>query len=82
MTNIECLNMALKLTQYVRASRSKHPIGVIQQYCIEKLGYDNFIEQEFSRITDKEEITRVAQLTLNKRSDFTRSRLSKYLLIP
>ena len=45
--------MALKLTQYVRASSSKHPIGVIQQYCIEKLGYDNCIEQEFSRITDK-----------------------------
>ena len=65
VTDVECLNKAVKLRQYLRACESGHPISTIQKYCMEQLGYDNKIELEYSRITSKEEITRMAQITNN-----------------
>ena len=41
ITDVECLNKALKLRQFLRAMESKHPTKMIQIYCLEKLGYPN-----------------------------------------
>ena len=39
ITDVDCLNKALKLRQYIRAGKSSHPISSIQRFCMEKLGY-------------------------------------------
>ena len=44
---------------------------------MEQLGYDNKIELEYSRITSKEEITRIAQITINDMCDKTRELISQ-----
>ena len=72
ITDVECLNKALKLRQFVRANKSKHPIRIIQSYCLEQMGYNSDIQQEYAKITNKEEVTRVAQITINNLCDFTR----------
>jgi hypothetical protein len=36
--DVECLNRALKLKQYIRAGNSKHAISRIQQIGLEKVG--------------------------------------------
>ena len=59
--DVECLNKSLKLRQFIRANRSKHPIRMIQRYCMEKLGYSSVIQQEYDKITEIEEVMRVAQ---------------------
>ena len=41
ITDIDCLNRALKLKQFIRANNSKHPIKQIQKYCSEKSGYNS-----------------------------------------
>ena len=45
---------------------------------MEKLGHTGRIEQEYARITDKEEITRTAQQTINNMCDYMRKNI-KYL---
>ena len=72
ITDVECLNKSLKLRQFVKASKSNHPIKVIQQYCIEQLGFRNVVQQEYHRITKKEQVTRMAQITINNICDYTR----------
>ena len=39
ITDIDCLNRSLKLRQFIRASKTRHPIRVIQKFCMEQLGY-------------------------------------------
>ncbi len=41
--DIECMDKALKLKQYIRASKSKHSICKIQQFCVEELGETNML---------------------------------------
>ena len=72
MTDIECLDKSLKLRQFIRAGRSSHPIRVIQQYCLEQLGYKDVVQQEYHSITKKEGVTRSAQITINDICDYTR----------
>ena len=50
ITDIDCLNRSLKLRQFLRAIKSRHPICNIQKFCFEKLGYLNQLMQEYARI--------------------------------
>ena len=54
-------------------------ISTIQKYCMEQLGYENKIELEYLRITNKEEVTRVAQTTINIMCDKTRELICQNL---
>ena len=63
ITDVECLNKSLKIKQFIRANKSKHPINQIQMYCLEKLGYVGKISMEYEKITKREEITKIAQVT-------------------
>ena len=72
ITDVECLNKSLKLRQFVRANNSKHPIRMIQNYCLEQLGYSDVIQQEYAKITKIEEVTKIAQITINNLCDYTR----------
>jgi hypothetical protein len=79
ITDIECLNGSLKLRQFIRADKSRHPIKIIQGYCMEQIGYNSDIQQEYDKITKKEEVTRVPQITINNLCDYTRSKIvNKY----
>jgi hypothetical protein len=40
---------------------------------MEQIGYNCDIQQEYDKITKKEEVTRVAQITINSLCDYTRS---------
>jgi hypothetical protein len=40
---------------------------------MEQLGYNCDIQQEYDKITKNEEVTKVAQITINSLCDFTRS---------
>jgi hypothetical protein len=73
ITDVECLNKSLKLKQFIRASKSKHPITQIQRYCLEKLGYVGNIRTEYDKITKREEVTKIAQLTINNLCDHMRT---------
>ena len=50
ITDVDCLNKALKLRQYKRAGKSSHPISSIHRFCMEKLGYSSYIEKEYNKI--------------------------------
>jgi exonuclease III len=64
MTDIECLDRALKLKQYIRASSANHYINTIQEKCIEDSG-TNKLFSEFMKMTNLEDVTKVAQSTIN-----------------
>jgi hypothetical protein len=59
-----------------------YTIRLIQIYCIEQIGFTSVLQQEYGRITNKEEETTIAQITINNLCDFTRksiiSGLDKY----
>ena len=57
ITDVDCLNKALKLRQYIRAGKSSHPISSIQRFCMEELGHTSCMEREYDKITNREEIT-------------------------
>jgi hypothetical protein len=42
---------------------------------MEQIGYTCVIQQEYDKITKKEEVTRIAQITINSLCDYTRSTL-------
>ena len=65
VTDIECLDRSLKTRQFIRADKSKHPIGIIQLYCIEMQGQKKVIDQGYGKITSKESVTMIAQMTIN-----------------
>jgi hypothetical protein len=73
ITDVDCLNSSLKLRQFIRANKSRHPIKTIQGYCMEQIGYNWEIQQEYDKTTKLEEVTRVAQITINSLCDYTRS---------
>jgi hypothetical protein len=37
---------------------------MIQGYCMEQIGYNSVIQQEYDRITKKEELSRITQITI------------------
>ena len=73
ITDVESLNKALKVKQFIRASRTRHPISKIQMYCLEKGRFTGKIIQEYYKMSAKEEITRVAMETINFLCDNTRN---------
>jgi hypothetical protein len=42
---------------------------------MEQIGYNGDIQQEYDKITKLEEVTRVAQITINSLCDYTRSKI-------
>ena len=72
ISDIECLDKSLKLRRFIGSSRTNHPIARIQTYCMEQLGQSSSIKQEYSKISDKEGITKSAQQTINDLCDFAR----------
>jgi len=73
--DIECLDRALKLKQYIRANKSNHIIKMIQIYCSKNGGLGNTLAQEFKNIMVEEEICKIAQETLNIIVDYTREEM-------
>ena len=72
VTDVECLNRALKLRQYIRANNTKHPIKQIQKYCSEKAGNNDCkIQNEYIKINRSEAISELAQSTINIIHDHT-----------
>jgi hypothetical protein len=70
--DIECMNRALKLKQFIRASNSKHCIKEIQVFCLEKLGYDRVIKQEYYSICKDDLIIKSGQESINLLTDLAR----------
>jgi hypothetical protein len=83
ITDVDCLNSSLKLRQFIRADKSRPSIKIILGYCMEQIGYNCDIQQECDKITKLEEVTGLAQLTINSLCDYTRStiisNLDKYM---
>jgi hypothetical protein len=75
VTDVECLNRALKLKQFIRASTSKHPISNIQLHLTSEKKIQ--IQQEYHRITTEEAICRTAQETMNIIIDHNRNEYNK-----
>ena len=75
VTDIECLDRSLKTRQYIRASRSKHPIHMVQLYCVEDGGNKSSVMQRYNKISTRESITMVAQSTINLLDDVIKSKL-------
>ena len=72
VTDVESLDRSIKLRQYLRAQKSKHVISKIQCLVTEECGQGQGLRQEYSKITDKEDICRSAQETLNIIIDHSR----------
>ena len=75
--DIECLDKSLKIRQYFRASKSNHPIKIIQKYCMEEIGYKDEYQQGYMKITRKEIVTGQAQVTINTLNLYTRNKLNE-----
>jgi hypothetical protein len=74
ITDIECLDKALKLKQYIRANRSRHNISNVQKFCSEARGNKFPLAQEFNQIADQEDVCNIAQKTLNSITDYNREK--------
>jgi len=70
--DIECLDKALKLKQFIRTSGSSHIMGKLQEISMESLGYDSVIKQEYSRISGDDYIIKVGQEAINLLTDWSR----------
>jgi hypothetical protein len=70
--DIECLDRALKLKQFIRANRSRHPIKGIQEVSLSKIGFENVIKQEYDRLNNEDWIIRIGQETINTLTDWSR----------
>ena len=75
ITDIECMDRSLKLKQYIRASYSTHNVNKVQVLCVEKSDSHNILDQEFSQISEREGVCKIAQETINIITDFTRLRI-------
>jgi hypothetical protein len=71
--DIECIDRALKLKQFLRAAKSGHVIASFQVYSSEKLGYDEVINQDYHNLTQDDWVLKVGQETINILSDHARS---------
>ena len=73
--DIECLDRALKLKQFLRASTSGHVIANFQIYSSEKLGYDKVLNQDYHKVTEEDWVLKIGQETVNILSDHARKNL-------
>jgi hypothetical protein len=71
--DIKCLDKALTLKQFLRASKSGHVIASFQAYSYEKLGYDEVINQDYHNLTQDDWVLKVGQEIVNILSDHARS---------
>jgi len=71
--DIECLDKALKLKQFIRANNSSHVVKRIQAIVVGNMGYDNVIIQEYDRLSDEDWIIRTGQSTINTLTDWARA---------
>jgi hypothetical protein len=69
ITDVECLDSALKLKQYIRANKANHNIKVLQQIMS---GKQSVLAQEFQLVSTNEIICNSAQSTINKITDSMR----------
>jgi hypothetical protein len=69
------MDKALKLKQYIRASRSKHCINMIQQFCVEEIGETKVLALEFAKLTKSENVSRSAHETINTIIDTNRANM-------
>jgi hypothetical protein len=70
--DVECLNKALKLKQFIRASNSNHHINLIQKICMEKMKYSEVVKHEYSSLCKEDEIIKTSQVTINLLTDLAR----------
>ena len=77
VTDVECLNRALKLKQFFRAHKSNHVISKIQSLVSTKSGQEGGIYQEYQTVTNEESICSSAQETLNIIIDYNRESYTK-----
>jgi hypothetical protein len=61
VTDVECLNRALKLRQFIRSNESKHEMSNIQH----QLSSSQHILREYEKITSEEAVCASAQETIN-----------------
>ena len=71
--DVECMDRALKLRQYIRSQNSSHSIKDVQRFCVEEAGQPNLMAQEFAQLTDREIICKISQETINKITDENRA---------
>jgi hypothetical protein len=70
--DVEYLNKALKLKQFIRASNSNHHINSIQKISMEKMKYSEVVNHEYSSLCKEDEIIRTSQVTINLLTDLAR----------
>jgi len=78
--DIKNFDSALKLKQYLRASKSNHPIRNIQRYITESLGYDYVVHQDYNRFSNLEAIVESSQYTLNTLTDKLRNDINESII--
>ena len=76
VTDIECLNRALKTRQFIRASTTKHPISKIQALLSCSPSGSDQIKQEYTNPKTQEPICHIAQSSINILTDYNRSNLN------
>ena len=64
------------MRQFVRAHKSRHPIKIIQLYCLESHGQLKVIDQGYSKIANEEGVMMIAQSTINTLNAAIRNELN------
>jgi hypothetical protein len=70
--DIESLDRALKLKQFIRAEQSNHKIKIIQQVMLAKLGCDSVIKQEYDNVSKDDWIIKMGQESINVLTKWSR----------
>jgi exonuclease III len=70
--DVECLNRALKLKQFIRSDSSNHPISTLQLILLNNIRYEKALNQEYSRSVTNEPVINSSQSTINKLTDHDR----------
>ncbi len=71
--DIECLDRAPKLKQFLRDSKSRHMIASFQTFSSKNFGYDEVIKQGYHQLTQDDWVLKLGQETINILSDHARS---------
>ena len=77
VTDVECLDRALKLRQFIRANNSNHFISTIQDLLTKNVGKNVILKQEYINISEEEAVCNVAQTTTNILTDYLRDKYCK-----
>jgi hypothetical protein len=71
-TDVESLNKALKLRQYIRSNKVEHVISKIQKKCLSDNNNYNNLQQDFGKIGNEEVIVNTALETIHNIIDYNR----------